>query len=141
MIADSRPLPTTHRHLGISRSRRSERVSMGRGWLRNNSHKVGRGRMNDRYVEFRNATESALLRGAGATSPLLRQAVAAGQAPAPLVTLVEKIRSRAWSVTDEDIDALRDLYTEEQLFEIIVSAAFGASDERLQAALGELEEA
>jgi len=97
--------------------------------------------MNDRYVEFRNATESALLRGAGATSTKLRQAVAARQAPAPLVTLVEKIRSRAWSVTDEDIDALRDLYTEEQLFEIIVSAAFGASDERLQAALGALEEA
>jgi len=97
--------------------------------------------MHDRYVEFRNATESALLRGAGATSPLLRQAVAAGQAPAPLVTLVEKIRSRAWSVTDLDIDALRDLYTEEQLFEIIVAAAFGAADERLKAALRALEDA
>jgi alkylhydroperoxidase family enzyme len=95
--------------------------------------------MNDRYAEFRNATASALLRGAGATSAELRQAVAAGRAPADLVTLVEKVRSRAWSVTDLDIDALRALYTEEQLFEIIVSAAFGAADERLQAALRAME--
>ena len=95
--------------------------------------------MSDRYVEFRNATASALLRGAGATSAELRQAVATGRAPAELVTLVEKVRSRAWSVTDLDIDALRELYTEEQLFEIIVSAAFGAADERLQAALRALE--
>ena len=95
--------------------------------------------MDDRYAEFRNATTSALLRGAGTTPAELRQAIAAGRAPAELVTLVEKIRSRAWSVTDEDVDALRDLYTEDQLFEIIVAAAFGAADERLQAALRALE--
>ena len=95
--------------------------------------------MNDRYAEFRNATASALLRGAGATPSELRQAIAAGRAPAELVSLVEKIRSRVWSVTDLDINALRELYSEEQLFEIIVSAAFGAADERLQAALRALE--
>jgi alkylhydroperoxidase family enzyme len=95
--------------------------------------------MNDRYAEFRNATASALLRGAGATPAELREAIAAGRAPTALVTLVEKVRSRAWSVTDQDVDALRDQYTEEQLFEIIVAAAFGAADERLQAALRALE--
>lgn len=54
---------------------------------------------------------------------------------------MEKIRSRAYTVTDQDVDALRARYTEDQLFEIIVSAAFGAASERLAAAHKALEEA
>jgi hypothetical protein len=42
-------------------------------------------------------------------------------------------------VTDQDLDALRRDYTEEQLFEIIVSAAFGAAQDRLAAAQRALE--
>lgn len=57
------------------------------------------------------------------------------------MNLVEKIRSRAYTVTDHDLDALRSRYTEEQLFEIIVAAAFGAARERLTAARRALEEA
>jgi alkylhydroperoxidase family enzyme len=37
-------------------------------------------------------------------------------------------------VTDQDLDALRDRYSEDQLFEIIVTAAFGAARDRLEAA-------
>ena len=95
--------------------------------------------MNDRFAAFRNATASALLGGPGATSDDLRQAIAAGCPPPDLAVLVEKIRSRAYTVTDSDVDALRNRYTEEQLFEIIVSAAFGAALERFTAAARALE--
>ena len=54
---------------------------------------------------------------------------------------MQKIRSRAYTVTDQDLDALRGRYTEDQLFEIIISAAFGAASERLAAAHRALEEA
>ncbi len=97
--------------------------------------------MDDRFARLRNATASALLHGAGATPAELRQAVADGHPPDDLTNLVEKIRSRAYTVTEHDLDALRSRYTEEQLFDIIVAAAFGAARERLMAARRALEEA
>ena len=96
--------------------------------------------VNDRFARYRNATASALLGGPGATSIDLRQAIAAGSPPPDLAVLVEKIRSCAYTVTDSDVDALRNNYTEEQLFEIIASAAFGAALERLTPAIRALEE-
>ena len=71
----------------------------------------------------------------------LRQAIAAGEPPAELATLVQKIRSRAYTVLDQDLDVLRSRYSEDQLFEIVVAAAFGAAGERLAAAHRALEEA
>jgi alkylhydroperoxidase family enzyme len=97
--------------------------------------------MDDRYAPFRNATAAALLKSSGSTPSELRQAVASGNAPPELTTLVQKIRTRAYTVTDQDVDALRSRYTEDQLFEIIVSAAFGAASDRLAAAHRALEEA
>jgi alkylhydroperoxidase family enzyme len=44
-------------------------------------------------------------------------------------------------VTDEEIAALQATYADDQLFEIIVSAAVGASRQRLLAGLKALEEA
>ena len=96
--------------------------------------------VDDRFAPYRSATASALLTGPGATSIDLRQAIAAGRPPADLAALVDKIRSRAYTVTDSDVDQLRNRYTEEQLFEIIVSAAFGAALERLIAARRALDE-
>jgi hypothetical protein len=55
--------------------------------------------------------------------------------------LVQKIRTGAYTVTDEDVDRLKGAYTEDQLFEIIIAAAFGAAEERLAAAHRALEEA
>jgi hypothetical protein len=97
--------------------------------------------MDDRFRSLRNATAAALLNSPAATSTELRQAVASGDPPPELKTLVQKIRSRAYTVTDEDLDALITRYTQDQLFEIIVSAAFGAATERLAAAHRALEEA
>jgi hypothetical protein len=89
--------------------------------------------VNDRFASFREATASALLSGSGTTQPELRQAIARGNPPDELNTLVQKIRSCAYTVTDDDLDALRSRYSEDQLFEIIVAAAFGAARERLEA--------
>ena len=97
--------------------------------------------MDDRFAAFRSTTESALLKSPGATAQELRQAIADGNPPADLKTLVQKIRTRAYTVTDQDVDALRSGYTEDQLFEIIVSAAFGAACERLAAAHKALDDA
>jgi alkylhydroperoxidase family enzyme len=97
--------------------------------------------MEDRFAALREATAAALLRGPATTPPELRQAVSGGVPPPELLALVEKIRRHAYEVTDADLDVLRGRYTEDQLFEIVVAAAFGASREQLAAGLGALEEA
>ena len=61
--------------------------------------------------------------------------------PDDLRELVEKVHRHAYKVTDEEIAALQAKYADDQLFEIIVSAALGASRQRLSAGLRALEEA
>jgi len=95
----------------------------------------------DRYKAFRDATAAALLGSPASTDPALKQAIAAGTPPDDLRRLVDKVRTRAYTVTDEDVDALRGRYSEDQLFEILVSAAFGAARVRLAAARRALEDA
>ena len=87
------------------------------------------------------ATHHTVLEGPGHTATRLRQEVADAEAPADLAPLVDKIRNHAYRVTDADIDALRATYSEDQLFEIIVSAALGAAEHRLARALAVVEEA
>jgi hypothetical protein len=97
--------------------------------------------MSDRFHELKGATAAALLRGPGASPAELRQACARAEAPEELRALVEKIDRHAYEVTDEDLAELRATYSEDQLFEIIVAAAFGAADRRLAAGLRALEQA
>ena len=97
--------------------------------------------MNDRFASFREATASALLRGPGATPAELRDAIARGAPPAELAQLVNKIDSGAYMVSGQDVDMLRKSYTDDQLFEIIVAAAYGAAEKRLMRARRVLEEA
>ena|SRR5687767_14773645 len=95
--------------------------------------------MSDTFAVLRSATARAVFETPGETLRELRQAVAAGTPPAELVALVEKIHSHAYTVTDRDLDVLRASYSEDQLFEIIVAAAFGAAEQRLAAARRALE--
>ncbi len=95
----------------------------------------------DRFQALRDSTAAALLRSPATTPPQLRDAVSNGQPPSELAALVQKIRTRAYTVTDQDVDALRSTYTEDELFEIIVATAFGAARDRLSAALKAVEEA
>src|SRR6478672_1697543 len=97
--------------------------------------------VHDRFAPLRNATAAAILESPGTVSAAVRHAIATGQPPDDLAALVQKIRSRAYTVTDQDVDALKSRYTPDQLFEIIVAAAFGAAAERLGAARRALEDA
>jgi len=85
------------------------------------------------------ATRDAVLNGPGTLDQSLRQQIAAGQAPPDLAALVRKVRDHAYRVSDADVDALRAKYSEDQLFEVIVAAALGAADHRLQRAMAAVE--
>ena len=97
--------------------------------------------MSDRFASLRHATAEAVLGSPGKTDPDLRQLIAQGRAPLELRPLVEKIWSGAHSVTDQDLESLKNAYSEDQLFEIIVAAALGAAQKRLAAAEQALEHA
>lgn len=78
----------------------------------------------------------------GHVAPAVRRSVAAGSGvPGALESLVEKIHRHAYRVTDEDLGHLRASHTDDQLFEIVVSAALGAARQRLDAGLAALERA
>lgn len=97
--------------------------------------------VSDRFARFRAATRSALLDSPGTMPADVRRAIADGKPPRELQSLVEKIRTHAFTVTDADVEALQHLYSEDQIFEIILAAAFGAADERLAAARRAVEAA
>jgi alkylhydroperoxidase family enzyme len=60
--------------------------------------------------------------------------------PADLQSLVDKIHRHASKVTDEDMARVQAKYGDDQMFEIVVSAALGASAQRLLAGLDALGE-
>jgi alkylhydroperoxidase family enzyme len=93
------------------------------------------------FVRLQAVTRRAVLDGPGSTDSELRRQVAAGQPPSELAALVQKIFDHAYRVTDDDVEKLRRHYTEEQLFELMIAAAVGASEYRLEAALAALEQA
>lgn len=106
-----------------------------------------------RYAQVVQNLVDAVLRSPGETDTLLRQAVEArvaeisGRPPGPpqveippeLAPLVEKIARHAYKVTDEDIAALRQAgYSEDALFELVLSGALGAGQARLERGLAAL---
>jgi hypothetical protein len=93
------------------------------------------------FSDLQLATRRAAIDGPGRTDPARRQQVASGQPPPELTTLVCKIRDRAYTVTDRDIDALRARYSDDELYELIVAAAIGAAEDRLHAALTAVHDA
>jgi len=96
----------------------------------------------DPHAVGRDAVLRSVLDGPGETDPSLRYAAAEGVGvPDDLRALVEKVHRHAYRVTDEEIAALQAKYGDDQLFEVIVSAAVGASRQRLMAGLRALEEA
>ena len=96
----------------------------------------------DPHASLRDRVLNRVLLGLGETDPKLRQAAARGTgAPSDLEGLIDKIHRHAYKVTDEDIAAAQAGYGDDKMFEIIVSAALGASNQKLQAGLKALSEA
>ena len=98
--------------------------------------------MPDPFATHMNRLERAVLFEPGALAPQVRQAAAtAGEVPEVMRTYVQKIVKYAYKVTDEDVKLLlRAGYSEEQIFELTVSAALGAGLARLKRGLESLEE-
>jgi hypothetical protein len=98
--------------------------------------------MTDPYAEQRDRVLATVLEGPGESDPSLRRAAADDRGlPADLRTLVDKIHRHAYKVTDDDMASAQAKYGDDVMFEIVVSAALGASRMRLMAGLEALGEA
>jgi hypothetical protein len=98
--------------------------------------------MTDPYAEQRDRVLATVLEGPGESDPSLRRAAADDRGlPADLKTLVDKIHRHAYKVTDDDMASAQVKYGDDVMFEIVVSAALGASRMRLMAGLEALGEA
>jgi alkylhydroperoxidase family enzyme len=107
-----------------------------------------------RYTELVERLRSAVLHGKGKTDPRLRQAIGARSAelgggpaapagaeiPADLRELVDKTALHAYRITDEEIAALLEAgYSQDEIYEIAISAAVGGGLARLDRGLAALE--
>jgi hypothetical protein len=90
------------------------------------------------------------LDGPGNLPPGVRKAIAGeapgrgidgiGGIPPALLPYLDKVVHHAYTVTDEDVEALKRAgLSEDQIFEATVAAALGAALERLQAGLAALD--
>ena len=98
--------------------------------------------MTDPHAPLRDRVLTSVLDGVAETDRSLRHAAATGiGVPADLEPLVAKIHAHAYRVTDADVAGLQTKHGDDAMFEIIVSAALGASRRRLLAGLAALDEA
>lgn len=97
--------------------------------------------VSDPHANLRDRVLNRVLTGAGEVDPAIRQAAAKGaEVPAELQPLIDKIHRHAYKVTDEEIAAAQQKFGDDRMFEIVVSAALGAANQRLQAGLKALDE-
>lgn len=100
--------------------------------------------MTDRHAKALARLEARLRTGLGKLSPQMRAAVIdADPLPHPLAqAYVDTVRRHAYKLTDRHLEELaQDGWTDDQIFELTVAAAFGAAKQRLDAGLAALGEA
>jgi alkylhydroperoxidase family enzyme len=93
--------------------------------------------MTDAYAgKLKRLTERVIF-GPGSLDPEVRNvACVGGELPGVPGAYVQRVWQRAHEITNEDISALRQFgYSEDQIFELTVSAALGAGLVRLESAL------
>lgn len=112
--------------------------------------------MSESYINATQAMSEAALQYEGEATPELRQSIAAytaalsahstqadaigGTLPTELQMYLKKVAFYAYKVTDEDVEALKQVgYSEDALFEITLSGALGAGIVRLQHGLQALK--
>jgi len=105
--------------------------------------------MTDFHQENINAVKDAVLKSDAVLKPEFRQAVEARVAehagvmrpveallPDDIISYVDKVALNAYKITDEDIENLKEQgYSEDEIFELTVSAAFGAGFVRIERCL------
>lgn len=98
--------------------------------------------MADPFATHMHRLEQAVLFEPGSLASHVRQAAAsAGEVPEVMQAYVQKIVTSAYKVTDDDVQLLLQAgYSEDQIFELTVSAALGAGLTRLKRGLASLEE-
>lgn len=100
--------------------------------------------MTDRHAKALARLEERLRSGPGKLAPATRAAaIDGGPLPDPLAQgYVETIRRHAYKLTDRRLEELAEAgWTDDQVFELTVSGAFGAAKRRLDAGLAALGEA
>lgn len=96
----------------------------------------------DPHAALRERVIRTVLDGPGMAPPALRAAAFSGRdLPPDLASLVAKEQAHAYRVTDEDVARAGAGRGDDELFEVIVSAALGAASQRLAAGHKALEEA
>lgn len=125
-------------HLG-SISNRFPRQVYG-DQLKDDSAPIRYGFAADPYAGKLERLKDAVLYGPGVVDPELRRvACAAGEIPGAMGSYVKKVVQRAYEVTEEDIAGLRQSgWSEDEIFEITVSAALGAGLVRIESGLAAL---
>jgi alkylhydroperoxidase family enzyme len=100
--------------------------------------------MSDRHAEPFERLKLGALEGPGELEPAARKAIAeeraVGAVPPALLPYLEKVAYQAHTVTDEDVEALKNAgLSEDRIFEATVAAAVGAGLKRLRIGLAALE--
>ncbi|HET9992797.1 MAG TPA: hypothetical protein VFQ65_29885 [Kofleriaceae bacterium] len=85
----------------------------------------------------RKAAIARALEGQGQASPPDRETAFAGTSGDPMLT---KVAEHAYEVTAEDIAAAKQHHSEDEIFELVVCAAYGKASRQLAAALAAIDE-
>ncbi len=92
--------------------------------------------------KLRNAVIEQVVRGPGkATSGVRKAAFENRDVPEPARALIDKVTKNAWKVTDEDVAAVKAVLPDDEIFELVVSAALGQASRQLDSALAALDAA
>ncbi len=106
--------------------------------------------MDDRYADHRKAIENGLSQHRTALAPEFQQAlrafahgdVSVPAVPEPLRGFAIKVLHNAYKVVDRDVQALREAgYSEDAVYEAIVTLAAGAGLRRINAGMAALAQA
>jgi alkylhydroperoxidase family enzyme len=93
--------------------------------------------MSEAATRYRRAAVERAVGGPGkASSAARRAAFDNAGVPAATAALVDKVARNAWKVTDEDVAAARSAgLSEDEIFELVVCAAYGQATRQLEAGL------
>lgn len=95
------------------------------------------------FDEVRHRVIARAVHGRGVSTPAARRTAFDGKTDdVRVAALLEKVRERAWEITDADLKAAIDAgVPEDEVFELVVCAALGQAQRQLDAACHALDRA